>query len=173
MFFRRKDRNKGETMYLISDGAGSMRRTSTGLSSTTKLLWVSAAKDAEGKPLASRRPEESYTRFPDGKSFTAAGRRYSTKGVELTKTGDGLYRDKYGREVLYLAERFPCFDVYDLINEDRWERWFLIYTGGSLTCVKFTDGKDYVEVWEDAAELDYAPWRRLEKLRWHMPPEEE
>ena len=82
----------------------------------------------------------------------------------------GAFRDIYGREVLYVLKRFPCFDFYDAMYEKRFERWFLIYTGGSVTRVKYTDETDYVEVWEDAASLEYEVWQEIEAQCWHTLP---
>ena len=88
----------------------------------------------------------------------------------LWVSAGNAFRDIYGREVLYVLKRFPCFDFYDAMYEKRFERWFLIYTGGSVTRVKYTDETDYVEVWEDAASLEYEVWQEIEAQCWHTLP---
>ena len=62
-----------------------------------------------------------------------------------------------------LISMTPC-------TKKRFERWFLIYTGGSVTRVKYTDETDYVEVWEDAASLEYEVWQEIEAQCWHTLP---
>lgn len=156
-------------MYLTSPGPGPALTTPMGLSSTSSLLWVSESLDGEDNPLCTRSPSESYSTYPLPSGFTAAGRSYAHIGELLaTKINeDFTCRDRYGREVLVVLKRFPCFDVFDIMYENRFERWFLICEDGVLTQVKYTDETDYVEVWEDAAALEYDVWERVQELGWH------
>ena len=83
--------------------------------------------------------------------FTAAGKEY-TSPAQLTavKTGlDHVYEDCYGRTVLYYAQRFPCFDVFDRMYENRYFHDYLIRNGETWTRVKAEDESDRLEVWEN------------------------
>lgn len=155
-----------EDMLLTTDGGGG-RSTSTGWSSTQKLLWVSRESDAQGCPVRKRRPFERRRKYPRGR-FKAAGKVYS--GIDqlaAERVDDDVFSDVYGREVLRVLRRFPCFDSSDFLYENRYERWFLIYRGGAITQVKYTDETGYVEVWEDASELEYIVWTTVESRHWH------
>lgn len=90
----------------------------------------------------------------------AAGMIYlSIAQLKKTKTGelDGvLYRgykvpvfqDSFGRKVLYFRERFPCFDVYDSLNEDRYYHWYAIRHEKGVTLVYTEDEKPGAQVHE-------------------------
>ena len=157
-------------MYLISAGDDGGRKTSTGWSSTRRLLWVSAERDASGAPLVTRSPRPRRKSWPLKRGFRAAGRKYrQLSDLQAAETdADFIYRDRYGREVLLVLERFPCFDSFDALYENRFERWYLICENGVLTQVKYTDETNYIEVCEDVAELEYSVWRELRRLGWHM-----
>ena len=133
-----------EELFLTSPGACGAIKTHTGHSAAYKLLWVSAGTDA-----GTREPQEIRKQFPLDGAFTAAGQPYSTLS-ELIHSEDG--------------------DAFRAMYEKRFERWFLIYTGGSVTRVKYTDETDYVEVWEDAASLEYEVWQEIEAQCWHTLP---
>ena len=162
-----------DDMVLISPGPGKSLKTSLGRSASYKLLWVSRELDGEGRPLRQREPSGQRFSFPVKRGFIAAGRRYGhirqlrRKVVRDCGFKCDLCRDVYGREVLYIIERFPCFDSYDYLYDNRCERWFLICSGGALTRVKYTDGTDYVEVWEDPPELEFNLWEQMLSLGWH------
>lgn len=160
-------------MHLTSPGPGPARKTPMGWSSTRRLLWVSEERDGEGAPLRTRSPSESYTVFPLEAGFTAAGRSYTRLGLLLdARVGESsVFRDCYGREVLLVLERFPCFDAFDSLYENRFEQWFLICVDGVLTQVKYTDETDFIEVWEDAAALEDKVWEELLDLGWHSAAE--
>lgn len=93
--------------------------------------------------------------------FTAAGKLYLTIAQLKVKNEaevDGglyrghtvpLYRDLYGRQVLHLRERFPCFDVYDRLNEDRYYHWYAIRHENGITLVYTQDDKPGAQVHED------------------------
>lgn len=93
--------------------------------------------------------------------FTAAGKPYLTP-MQLKAKEEGeldgvlykgykvsVYRDTYGRRVLYFRERFPCFDVYDRLNEHRFYHWYAIEHSGSVTLVYTEDEKSGAGVHED------------------------
>ena len=60
-----------------------------------------------------------------------------------------LSQDAFGREVLCVSERFPTFDSYDALYEDRYYRWYYIRHQGGLTLVYTQDDSDKVKVTEN------------------------
>lgn len=98
--------------------------------------------------------------------FFAAGKHYdSVSQLCLEEDLDTRRaRDIHGREVLYLKERFPCFDSYDLLYENRYYRWFFIRQDNSLTRVYQIDGRDRVYVTEDVRNLENKCWEQMKKL---------
>ena len=60
-----------------------------------------------------------------------------------------VYQDIYGRRVLYFCERFPCFDSYDRLYENRYYHWYAIDNGGKVTLVYSEDEQPGVQVHED------------------------
>lgn len=93
--------------------------------------------------------------------FTAAGRPYLSPAQLKARTEAELegvlykgftipaYRDVYGRRVLYFRERFPCFDVYDRMHENRYYHWYVIRHKGGVTIVYVEDEKPGVQVCEN------------------------
>jgi hypothetical protein len=71
------------------------------------------------------------------------------------------YRDVYGRRVLYFRERFPCFDVYDRMHENRYYHWYVILHDGGVALVYTEDEKPGVKVHED--------YRPEEKTGFYFP----
>lgn len=124
------------------------------------LRWVSREKDADGAPLKVRTPVESTRTFSVNGGFTAAGRHYDSLEqlyVEYDSTKTWC-RDCYGREVLYLAERFPCFDSCDFENEDRFYRWFFLRQNDRLTRIHHTDTTGKIYVTEDLRSIERNMW---------------
>ena len=93
--------------------------------------------------------------------FTAAGKPYLSPmqlkakeegeldGVQYRGFKVPVYRDTYGRRVLYFRERFPCFDVYDRMHENRYYHWHAIEHSGGVTLVYTEDEKPGAKVHED------------------------
>lgn len=132
---------------------------------TMRMRWVSRETGPDGVPLQTRTPEEKTHTFP-AVGFVAAGRPYASLD-QLTAEQDesGHWRrDVYGREVLCLWERFPCFDSADLLYEDRYFRWFFLRQDGKLIRVQHTDERPTVTVTEDVADLEQDCWRQMEQL---------
>lgn len=106
--------------------------------------------------------------------FIAAGRPYlAAAQLKAKEAGemDGVfyrgfkvpvYRDTYGRRVLYFRERFPCFDSYDRIHENRHYHWYAIDCGDTVTLVYTQDEKPGEQVHEN-----YQPGAKTE---FYMPP---
>ena len=132
---------------------------------SVRLEWVSRDRDDEGKPLCTRTPD-SHTETMPKNAFTAAGKQYRAPHQLVYKwdkeARHGCWaRDLYGRDVLMIAERFPCFDSSDYLYEDRYFRWFFLCEGGKLTCVYYTDKTDTVTVTEDVLDLDEPCWKAM------------
>lgn len=127
-------------------------------SKATELEWVHKETGEV------RCPREREKKFLRGLPFRAAGRSYFSLD-QLTARCKGQYGswylDCYGRPVLLVLERFPCFDSSDFLNEHRFYRWFLICRNGVLTLVRATDGEPDFSVTEDAAFLEHDCWNEL------------
>ena len=65
-----------------------------------------------------------------------------------------MYTDCHGRTVISLSERFPCFDSYDYLYENRHYRWWLIIQPESITRVYAEDGRGKIYVTEDVLDLE-------------------
>lgn len=91
--------------------------------------------------------------------FTAAGKDYAREALlKIRKTeNERVFIDLYGRTVLCLCERFPCFDSYDYLYEDRYYRWYFIVHDGALTLVRTQDGRDEYTVTE---RITHEQWAR-------------
>ena len=115
-----------------------------------------------------RIPEEVNHKFSYPGPFQAAGKTYlSVKSLCALKTRkENVYKDIYGREVFYIAERFPCFDSYDYANENRYYRWFFIKEKGRLTRVYYADERGEIEVTEDIASIENRCRQEIDAAGW-------
>lgn len=134
---------------------------------TTRIRWVSRETDESSQPVAVRIPEPT-TRSAPLSDFRAAGRTY-TAPRDMTRewfTEDGVdwCYDIYGRRVLCLKEKFPCFDSSDFLYEKRYFRWFFLYENGKLTRVQHTDERGVVTVTEDVRDVENRWLQELQKL---------
>lgn len=114
-----------------------------------------------------RIPEPAEKAVSEPGNFTAAGKHYT--GVHqlcAEKTGECSFRDIYGRDVFAHKERFPCFDSYDYLNEDRYYRWFYIRENGKLCCVYYADQRKTLEVTEDVRFLKDDAWKAMQEVKW-------
>ena len=120
-----------------------------------RLKWVSRILGEDGQPAEERQPLETKERFFLSEGFVAAGRYYSRLDqlISVETETPGLYVDAFGRKVLYTYERFPCFDVYDEMNENRYYRWFYLVVEGKVTVVYYADCSNAIDVTEDAASI--------------------
>ena len=125
----------------------------------------------EGEDVSLRKPEEQKKEFCYPGLFWAAGRVYhSWKDLchkKLDEDGH-VCRDIYGREVLAVWERFPCFDSYDYLYENRYYRWFFIREEDALTCVDYTDEQKRIKVTEDAGCIREKCWKLMKELNWQQ-----
>lgn len=126
--------------------------------STTKLQWVS------GDML--RDPQSGKNTYNLRGGFKAAGKTYrSLQDFATGKPGKspGTFLDIHGREILSFQERFPCFDSYDYLYENRYYRWFYIFDGSRLTEVYYADERPEIQVTEDVAEISVKWWPTIEQ----------
>ena len=114
------------------------------------------ARSEEYRPLP---PERKRPKPAPPPLFIAAGRRYiSERQLTALKTEtERVYTDAYGRTVLALRERFPCFDSYDALYEDRYYRWYFIVHDGALALVRTQDDRDEYTVTE---RITRAQWEK-------------
>ena len=134
--------------------------------SAGEVRWISRETDSDGNPRGIREPEEKNTVYPYPGSFMAAGKTYRNWRqlcVEEDKSGH-FCKDIYGREVLALWERFPCFDSYDYLYENRYFRWFFLRENGKLTRIFYTDEQDKIHITEDVRKLENKCWIQMEEL---------
>ncbi len=121
---------------------------------SSRVMWVSRERGADGNPVRTRVPEQTVTVF-ETPSFTAAGKQYSSTAELSSQEAEGnLYTDCYGRTVVYMSEGFPCFDSYDEMYENRRYRWWLIVEPERLTRVYTEDDVKKIYVTEDVCQLE-------------------
>jgi len=118
-----------------------------------------------------RKPEESKRTLLYPGVFWAAGRPYTSIkqlcAQKLDEQGH-VCRDIYGREVFAEWERFPCFDSYDYLYENRYYRWFYIRSGDRLTCVYYADERKQIEITEDVKKLPERCWKAIREHKWQI-----
>lgn len=134
--------------------------------SSTKIRWVSRERSEDGQPLKIREPREQSFVFTEDGGFDAAGKHYKNIRQLFARVDETFTwcRDKYGREVLYLIERFPCFDYYDTMYEDRCYRWFFLREGERLTRIFTSDDSWEIYVTEDVENLESGRWEEMQEL---------
>ena len=133
---------------------------------TDAICWVSRESKENGEPVCTRAPKEQTVEYSKSEGFVAAGRKYQSIQqlcVETDETGTWC-KDRYGREVFCVKERFPCFDSYDYLYEDRYFRWFFLQENGKLTRVHYTDQRNSIYVTEDVANLETKCWEKMNAL---------
>ena len=133
-------------------------------SATVRTRWESRERDDSGLPAAVRETKEK-TRVLPAKGFVVAGKLYaSVKQLDPDRYGDGTWsRDIYGRQVLCVWERFPCFDSSDLLYENRFFRWFFLWEDGKLIRVQHTDERPTVTVTEDVTDIEDRCWQIMQQ----------
>lgn len=114
-----------------------------------------------------RIPEECKKEFPFPHMFVAAGKVYPSldalRAEKLDEYGHHC-RDIYGREVFAEWQRFPCFDSYDYLYENRYYRWFYINEGDKVTCVYYEDQQKKLTVIEDVCKIPESWWKKMQEL---------
>lgn len=157
---------RGRRMIMQCEGKGNWNCSRLCLYQTKRLVWVDA-----DNPNIHRTPQEETHCFPKGSPFMAAGKEYaSIDELAAESVDDVRYRDKYGREVLYLRERFPCFDSYDYAYEDRFYRSLYICERGRLTTIIADDGQKDICVTEDTQDVKLADWEQFIQRKYYTLP---
>ncbi len=152
-------------MLLRCTGQGEKIHTRLCSRSSRRVQWVSREAGADGQPLRCREPRESVRTHPVSVPFTAAGKVYSSaQSIAARRLEDGTFLDRYGRRVICLRERFPCFDSYDYANEKRCYRWYLILEPERLTRVYAEDGGGELLITEDVSMLEDCCVEELRRL---------
>lgn len=154
----------GRKMILQDVGEGNWKRDQIILRSTKRLRWVDA-----DNPRIYRTPSEKTTLFPKPGPFVAAGKEYASIEELAVEAGEHYpwFRDKYGRQVLYLRVIFPCFDSYDYINEGRYERSLYLCEDNKLTFIHADDDMDVICVTEDAMDVKISDWESFQCIGYH------
>lgn len=139
-------------------------------SSTERIQWVSLETDQDGNPVKIRTPEEVTTICGRKDKLTVAGKTYPNFQSFLKEQEGDWGEDLYGRKVLCVKERFPCFDSYDLLYDHRCFRWYYIRKGNSLSRVFVTDERDKVFVTEDVQDVDSRAWEQMRQTGFCQGP---
>ena len=116
-----------------------------------------------------RVPEEGERRSFGLREFSAGGREYLSLNQLMAEelVESQIYKDVYGRSVFAFKERFPCFDSYDYLHENRYYRWFYVREGDTLSCVYYRDECDHVHVVDDLRYIDKkAAWEEMNESGW-------
>ena len=137
--------------------------------SLIRVHWVNQETEE-----VSRIPEEyegESTNLPisaGGKTF-----RYLSQLICGGVEGPDLFRDIYGRQVLCVRERFPTFDVYESMYEDRYVTWFFLRDNDRLTRIWVSDDTDLIGVTEDVCHIERKYWARMQEIGWGLPDQED
>ena len=65
-----------------------------------------------------------------------------------------IYEDIHGRRVIALYERFPCFDSYDFLYENRFFNWYFIKADNKIALVYTVDDSNKIEICDDLLNMD-------------------
>ena len=151
-------------MVLRSVGPGKPAEYPGYTCATVRVRWESRQTDESGAPLAVREPHPKTFPLPAA-AFTAAGRAYtSVKQLDPDRYRDGTWsRDIYGRQVLCVWERFPCFYSSDYLYEKRFFRWFFFWENGHLIRVQHTDERPIVTVTVDVRDIEDQCWQIMQQ----------
>ena len=154
--FRREDKMLKKSDMLLQITA--QKDPGPYVSFTNVVTWLENGK-------AARQPQESVHEFTVDSGFEAAGKKYETIHQLSSEKGekDEFYRDIYGRQVFEVKERFPCFDSYDYLNEDRYYRWFYIQEDGKLCCVYHADSRKEIKVTEDMEKVNDRSFKAMKE----------
>lgn len=152
-------------MVLERDGIAGITWAGGCMRSMIRVRWRSRRVNGAGAPLAIRIPQESRVeeaRLP----IRAAGKtyRYLSQLICGGTAGPEVFRDIYGRQVLCIQERFPTFDAFDSMYENRYCTWYFLWEGGKLTRILQTDDSDVLTITEDVREMEYSCWLKMGEL---------
>lgn len=157
------ERDIGEYAVTVT-GEGDKAEYDSRSGSTKRIMWISRETAADGHPLRIRTPKSASKTYKLPLPFKAADKNYSSLDKLLAeKSADGTYRDCYGRVVLSVTERFPCFDSHDYANESRCYRWWIIVGEGYISRIFHTDGSKDIFVTDDVQDIEENCLEELKK----------
>lgn len=115
-----------------------------------------------------RKPEEYKGKYKNVFPISVAGKEYKSIRELSSQRIEEQYlcRDIHGREVFEYKERFPCFDSFDYLHENRYFRWFYILDGDRLFCLYCADDRDELEITEDVRRIKEGAWKKMKELDW-------
>lgn len=154
------------SMVLRKTGSGERVNYPGCSHSTVKMEWISKETCENGQPVSVRLPRETTRVCSPNQIFRVLNRGYWNAGrlvAEMDKTYHWC-RDTSGREVLYISERFPCFDSYDYASEHRRYHWFFIREGCKLGRIQYTDESGELYVTQDVENLETHCWEIMQKI---------
>ena len=164
---------EGTDLYLRRVGSGERFSHELGSYSTEKVEWVSRETDASGAPAEVRQPEEHTRTYSKWAAFSLAGKTYWNLKHFLKKQEGEWGEDAYGRTVFCTKERYPCFDNFDALYEDRYFRWYFIRRGNSLSQLFVADDRNTIYVTEDLGNIQRWAWDRMKATGFCQLPLEE
>ena len=168
-----KKESKTEDMYLRTAGRAEMIHYELSSYGSQYIEWVSPETDSGGEPVSVRIPKEKTVEIGINTPFTLGGKTYlNINHFICTDKNKTWGTDVYGRTVLCLKSRFPCFDSYDYLSETRHYRWFFLREGNKLHRVFVTDERKIIYVTEDVARLENDCWKEMQKLGYCQKKEE-
>ncbi len=151
-------------MVLIGVGMGDFVHYETNGSCTKRVQWIGLETDSDGSPVKTRTPSQTTTIFDRNSGLTVAGKTYPSFQSFLKNQDGDWGEDMYGRKVFCAAERFPCFDFFDSLYENRYFRWYFIRKGNSLSRVFCADEQDEIYVTEDVQDIDIDVWGKMKDV---------
>ena len=156
-------------MFLRPAGNGTIFRHELGGHSTQRVEWVSLETDENGKPVAVRESCERTEVGSKNQAFYMAGKEYRNLKAFLKSQDEEWGVDSYGRQVLCTKERYPCFDSYDFLSENRYFRWFFIREGNSVSQLFYADDRDKIYITEDVHNIEDWAWSRMKATGFCQP----
>ena len=169
---KKKMDKKEKNLYLRAAGNGETVHYELKSHSTIAVEWVSEETDGNGKPVVVRVPQETTREYSRKQEFTMAGKTYKNIWYFLRRQGNEWAEDTYGRKVLCTKEKYPCFDSYDRMYEDRYFRWYFIREGDSVSQLFVADDRDKIYVTEDLRNVERWAWGRMQATGFCQPPME-
>ena len=172
-FQRSKNVQERGDMYLRRVGNGKGVRHELGFYSTEKVEWVSLETDEKGNPVVILPQEEHSYQSIKSLPFSLAGKRYRNYKHFLRKQDGEWGEDAYGRKVLCTREKYPCFDSYDLMHENRYFRWYFIREGNSLSQLFVADDRNTIYITENVQNVEGWSWGRMKATGFCQPPKQD
>lgn len=160
-------------MYLRRMGSGERFDHELGIYSTEKVEWISGETDETGNPAETRQPEQHTRTYSKWCGFSLAGKPYWNLKHFLRKQEGEWGEDAYGRTVFCTKERYPCFDSFDALYEDRYFRWYFIREGNSLSQLFVADDRNKIYVTEDLGNIERWAWERMKAAGFCQMPGKE